>query len=192
MTKELEEIIRNFILDSKVPLPKTKTIDQAVDLFINGARSASWNHTTAQKFTNKFEEKKVGCKNHFYWVLQALNKKFCFQCSTVKSRDDFHGNSCKLDGKQGNCIDCYQTDQKENPERWRAYTAARRAQKISATPKWANLVDIADFYENCPNGYHVDHIVPLQGQYVCGLHVINNLQYLPALDNLRKSNKFQE
>lgn len=67
----------------------------------------------------------------------------------------------------------------------------RRATKLNATPVWADLEKIKIFYINCPKGYHVDHIIPLRGKNVCGLHVLENLQYLKAIDNIKKSNKFE-
>jgi 5-methylcytosine-specific restriction endonuclease McrA len=70
-----------------------------------------------------------------------------------------------------------------------ALEAKRRAIKLRATPKFANLKKIREIYKNCPKGYHVDHIVPLNNKNVCGLHVEWNLQYLTASANLSKSNK---
>lgn len=61
-----------------------------------------------------------------------------------------------------------------------------------ATPSWADKELIKKFYENRPDGFHVDHIIPLRGEFVCGLHVIENLQYLPAEDNMAKSNNFND
>ncbi len=46
----------------------------------------------------------------------------------------------------------------------RASEAKRRATKLRATPKFANLEKIKEIYKNCPKGYHVDHIIPLQGK----------------------------
>jgi hypothetical protein len=72
-----------------------------------------------------------------------------------------------------------------------AREAKRRSIKLNACVKWADLNKIKNIYLNCPAGYHVDHIIPLQGKNVCGLHIENNLQYLPAIENFKKHNKFE-
>jgi hypothetical protein len=79
-----------------------------------------------------------------------------------------------------------------NRGRVNAYVARRRAKKLFATPIWSDRELIDRFYSDCPPGYHVDHIVPLISDKVCGLHVISNLQYLPALENLSKGNRLLE
>lgn len=85
-----------------------------------------------------------------------------------------------------------------NKSEYIARAAKRRANKIKATPAWANHGYIRLFYEGAKieekrtgRKVHVDHIVPLQGKLVCGLHCEGNLQLLFAEDNLSKSNKFE-
>jgi hypothetical protein len=79
---------------------------------------------------------------------------------------------------------------------WNAKTARRTAAKLQAIPRWADLEKIKEFYAAADflgqvtgEWYHVDHIVPLQSKLVCGLHTEQNLQVLPASDNLRKNNR---
>lgn len=78
---------------------------------------------------------------------------------------------------------------KENPEVHRTANAKRKAALLQAIPKFADLNKIKEIYKNCPIGYEVDHIIPLQGKIVSGLHVETNLQYLPIKENRSKGNK---
>ena len=78
----------------------------------------------------------------------------------------------------------------KNPSLIKYHCAKRRAMKLKATPKFADLNKIKEIYKKCPKGYHVDHIVPLINKNVCGLHVEWNLQYLTPSANISKSNKF--
>lgn len=73
----------------------------------------------------------------------------------------------------------------------------RRAVKLQATPSWANDQLIAAYYMEAKRleeltgiKFHVDHIIPLQGALVSGLHVETNLQLLTAHDNQSKNNAF--
>lgn len=73
----------------------------------------------------------------------------------------------------------------------RAYTAnLSRLKKNHQVPLWADLKAIKDFYLKCPDGYVVDHILPLNGKFISGLHVLENLQYLTASENSSKCNFF--
>lgn len=81
---------------------------------------------------------------------------------------------------------------KNNPYKRANISAKYRAYKLRAIPKWLNSeqkLAIELFYKNRPNGFHVDHIIPLQGQEVRGLHVPWNLQYLTVSKNCSKGNR---
>jgi hypothetical protein len=76
----------------------------------------------------------------------------------------------------------------------RAEQVARRRAKI-VTPAWASKSAIAAFYKEAKRleketgvKHHVDHIVPLNSDLVCGLHVEHNLQVIPASVNVLKRN----
>lgn len=78
-----------------------------------------------------------------------------------------------------------------------ADSSARRAVLGNATPSWADRSQIKKVFleassksKNTGIKQEVDHIVPLKGKNVCGLHVHWNLQVLTASENRRKSNKF--
>ena len=78
----------------------------------------------------------------------------------------------------------------EDARRKYASNAFRNALKLHRIPKWANIELIKKFYNECPQGYHVDHIIPLKGKFVSGFHIETNLQYLSASENLSKGNRF--
>lgn len=73
----------------------------------------------------------------------------------------------------------------------RFYRSKRRSAKIQRTVPWSNLKEIGNFYKACPKGFEVDHIIPLQGNNVSGLHVLNNLQYLTKSQNSSKGNRYE-
>jgi len=75
-----------------------------------------------------------------------------------------------------------------NPGLVNNFTARRRARKAQRTPAYADQDAIKFFYECCPKGCHVDHVIPLHGKIISGFHVESNLQWLTAKDNLLKLN----
>jgi len=122
--------------------------------------------------------------------------KQCTKCKIEREFEDFPQDKGRLDGMSSHCKYCKskykRLHHKRYPHRQIALNAARRAQKIQATPKWYNSKEVTVVYKEARalgKGYHVDHIVPLNGELVCGLHCKDNLQILTAVDNLKKSNK---
>ena len=88
---------------------------------------------------------------------------------------------------------------KTNPGKIRAQTIRRNKHIKQATPDWANTKKISKIYvesahitkkTNIP--HQVDHIIPIRGKDVCGLHIEGNLRVITAKENLAKGNKLDE
>lgn len=84
-----------------------------------------------------------------------------------------------------------------NSEKYALVDANKRANRLKRSVKWANKEAIQRFYNQARGltlltneKYHVDHVIPLQGKAVCGLHNEFNLQVIPAAENLTKGSKF--
>lgn len=146
----------------------------------------------------KSKTTKDGCQSH------------CKEChSTYNSNkyyDNYEENRTRLSKYY------YENHEKEKESRRKHYSRNKakylanfykREEKIkNATPSWLTkemLLQIEEIYKqrleiSNKTGieHHVDHIVPLQGENVCGLHVPWNLQIITAEENLRKSNKYEQ
>ena len=131
-------------------------------------------------------------------------QSLCKPCFKVAQRRYINNNKDKV-------LDGLRRWREDNVEYFKNYRAAnlhraalrqrsRYAKKKQAMPIWLTedqLVEIANFYwlandlgKVSGEVYHVDHIVPLQGKNVCGLHVPWNLQILPADLNIAKRNRW--
>lgn len=148
------------------------------------ARAAAKERGLPRYFTGK------PCKNGHVSIRRTDNG-VCHGCNVVGMRVYRLNN---LDARR----EAARRYQKENPHVEAARVAKRRAEKLRATPSWADMGAVAGFYEDARwftkvTGvqHHVDHIVPLKGANVCGLHVPWNLEVILATDNLRKNNKWQ-
>lgn len=207
--KEIEKFIKQYFIDNDIPLIFNNY--DTVKISIYGYRACNTNNYQYSKFWKLYFPKKKPKQKLAYYILNLKNKKYCSKCGKIRYIKDFSKAKNRSDGLQGKCKFC-ETNWKvhyreQNKERLNEYTknwsknnrekrnntqAKRRAAKIQRTPTWADQEAIKFFYECCPEGYHVDHIIPLQGKNISGLHIETNLQWLPAEENLRKGNTWED
>jgi len=130
--------------------------------------------------------------------LRLISNRQCKTCSYEK-RQKYSSSEAYKEWKKKNKPSSKW--QKNNKGKVNANTRKRQAAKLQRTPKWLSDFDLlkmqcfyqlaAMYSKESGQQWHVDHIVPLQGKTVSGLHVPWNLQVIPANENIRKSNKYE-
>lgn len=122
----------------------------------------------------------------------TIIEKCCQLCKETKPTKDFNKTRTNRDGYSRLCKKCNRSEikrrRKLDPARYRYWDAIKLTKRLQRYVAWADFKTIKEIYKKCPTTQEVDHIVPLQGILVSGLHVHSNLQYLSKPDNMAKLN----
>ncbi len=127
------------------------------------------------------------------WKLNNLNKVSEVRKQHYKSNKETESITQKV-WKTNNLDKVRKIHKKyrtNNPGKINAKNAKRRAALLQRILPGTDLKAIEQVYIKCPSGMTVDHIIPLQGKIISGLHKVENLQYLSGLDNSRKQNYYE-
>jgi len=164
-----------------------------------------------EKLEDAFEPKRKQCKlcraskkkvSRAAWYIQ--NKQYAIRYSkkwraeNEEKRKAYRKQEYVLNSEKAK--DAAKQYRKQNPHKVNAWSRQRQAARIKRTPIWVTNEErwlIEEAYDLARIRtkmfgfeWHVDHIIPLRGKRVSGLHAPNNLQVIPAKLNRVKSNSF--
>lgn len=146
------------------------------------------------------------CKVSMSLELFFKGDSYCKVCRKEKSAANYAANRDARRAKHAEYSKANAEKKRKTASEWAKANREKRAaiwasyytSKLRAMPSWASREEIEKVYQEArvmtlQTGvqHHVDHIVPLQGSNVSGLHVHWNLQVLTALDNAKKKNTFE-
>jgi hypothetical protein len=140
---------------------------------------------------------KIQGLEHFYYD-KCSNNYRCKQCELLRGALYYQRNKISVSIKK---TEYYKNNRIKLLEYQKEYRGTHKAEFKAkdlrrfirlrrATPPWADLTIMNEIYMNRKDGEHTDHIVPLRGKLVSGLHNQFNLRNIPKQENLSKSNKF--
>lgn len=140
-----------------------------------------------------FRNKERGWLSSWCKACRVLHRKETKEAELLAQRIRRGLKPCRVcgttDKPKGNvyCIACFKSKKRLVKK---ADKAVYKSRLRKAMPSWADKDKIREIYANRPEGMHVDHVIPIRGKLVCGLHVESNLTYLPGEQNMKKSNHF--
>jgi hypothetical protein len=169
------------------------------------------------KIIKRFESVGLGLKHYFtgkpcirgHIAKRRINDRVCMQCDLEYQIRVYKENPEKAIQRR---LKTYERTKDKHLAQKRIYRQTNKAKvnalakaykvrKKNRIPKWVDkdhMWLIKEAYELAQLrtkqfgfSWHVDHIVPIQGELVSGLHVIENLQVIPAIENIKKKNKFE-
>lgn len=135
------------------------------------------------------KRKRIAARPEHYKALKAASHRRNPESQAARSRRWYLANKKKADAASKKWIE-------DNPGRVNARAARLRAELLQRTAPWADLELIDDVYSLArvfrDDGLRidVDHVVPLRGKRVSGLHTHHNLRLLGSTENKSKSNRF--
>ena len=112
------------------------------------------------------------------WSAAHRDKRYPSRGKWQAANRELHNARCRASSKL-------------HPETGAANAMRYLARKLQRTPLWADHVEIAKLYAAAAhNGMEVDHVIPLRGKLVSGLHVHTNMQLLTTVQNRSKGNRY--
>lgn len=138
-------------------------------------------HAKAAKQTPEYKEREKARRRERYATDEAYRAKMKALAKATYAANPAPGLARAVEQRKTDRYREYQV----------AHNCVKRRHLRTATPPWADKKQIKAFYaEARRRGLEVDHIIPLRGDIVSGLHVPENFQFLTRSENARKQKKF--